>query len=137
MATVKTAIEISMAHKLELPYKSPCQRFHGHNYLVVVEVRGELNDEGMVIDFTDVKKTVKELLDHKMLLMDTGANRNIFGAIGTEIEKELGIVFVSFNPTAENLQEFLQKELNSRFCENKIFSFDVTIRETENNWVLK
>jgi len=59
--------EISSAHKLDLPYKSKCKRWHGHNYLIEVFINtNELNESGMIIDFTILKKILHRL-DHRML----------------------------------------------------------------------
>ena len=44
---------------------------HGHNYDVMVEVRGGLTDESWVIDFSLLKRLTREVceqLDHKFLL---------------------------------------------------------------------
>ena len=40
-----------------------CERLHGHNYRVFVEVAGSLSDCGLVIDFKTIKPVVRELLD--------------------------------------------------------------------------
>ncbi len=52
-------------------YHGKCEDLHGHNYKVIVTIEGELQDDGMVLDFKIVKKTVKEkvisILDHKHL----------------------------------------------------------------------
>ena len=48
-----------------------CEPLHGHNYDVIVEVEGELTDDGWVIDFGVLKSITRELcqeLDHKFLL---------------------------------------------------------------------
>lgn len=48
---------------------------HGHNYELHVTVGGEVNPEtGMIINLTDLKKTVNKIIeqfDHKYLNMDT------------------------------------------------------------------
>ena len=44
---------------------------HGHNYDVIVEVRGGLTDESWVVDFSLLKRLTREVceqLDHKFLL---------------------------------------------------------------------
>ena len=44
---------------------------HGHNYDVIVEVRGALTDESWVVDFSLLKRLTREVceqLDHKFLL---------------------------------------------------------------------
>ena len=48
-----------------------CERLHGHNYHVAVEVHGPLDDNQYVIDFIalrDELQTLVEGLDHRMLL---------------------------------------------------------------------
>lgn len=48
-----------------------CERIHGHNYRVKVELKGELNKNRMVMDFREIKEViigVIDRLDHKLLL---------------------------------------------------------------------
>jgi 6-pyruvoyltetrahydropterin/6-carboxytetrahydropterin synthase len=48
-----------------------CERLHGHNYRVEVELVGELNRHGYVADFIAVRDAVAAIaarLDHRMLL---------------------------------------------------------------------
>ncbi len=53
------------AHRLpHLPAEHKCSRLHGHSFAVTVHVEGELDPElGWVIDFADIKKAMKPLLD--------------------------------------------------------------------------
>jgi 6-pyruvoyltetrahydropterin/6-carboxytetrahydropterin synthase len=47
------------------------ERLHGHNYQVEVIIGGQLNSDGMVLDFRDIKKRVSDIctnLDHRVLL---------------------------------------------------------------------
>jgi 6-pyruvoyltetrahydropterin/6-carboxytetrahydropterin synthase len=48
-----------------------CERLHGHNYRVAVEVSGPLDENHYVIDFLllrDLTKTIVDELDHRVLL---------------------------------------------------------------------
>lgn len=68
MYTVKKTIEVSASHSLKLSYESKCEHLHGHNWVITVWCRSEeLNEDGMVVDFSHIKRTVKDRLDHKNL----------------------------------------------------------------------
>ncbi|MCM1152522.1 MAG: 6-carboxytetrahydropterin synthase QueD [Muribaculum sp.] len=68
MYYVKKRLEISAAHRLDLPYESKCTRIHGHNWIITVECRAkELNPQGMVTDFTNIKQIIMHGLDHQLL----------------------------------------------------------------------
>ncbi len=52
-----------------LPGHPKCGSMHGHTYKVEVVIEGE-NKSGMIIDFADLKKSVRETLgrfDHRLL----------------------------------------------------------------------
>lgn len=54
---------IAAAHYLR-DYNGPCERLHGHNYRILVFLRGErLNASGMMEDFGDIKKALNAILD--------------------------------------------------------------------------
>lgn len=85
MYKIKKTMEIAVAHKLDLSYDSKCQALHGHNLIITVYCQTEkLNENGMVIDFTEIKKQIHDYLDHQYI------NR-----------------LVDFNPTAENLSRWI------------------------------
>ncbi len=78
-------LEISSAHALHLSYESKCESMHGHNWIVKIYCKSEtLNADGMVTDFTHIKKQISGALDHK----------------------NLNEVF-DFNPTAENIARWI------------------------------
>ncbi len=70
------------AHHLK-DYKGKCEKVHGHTYKLEVTVSGEVGENGMVVDFNDLKKIVDESiidkLDHCNLndLFDNPTTENI------------------------------------------------------------
>lgn len=62
-------LHFSSAHFIT--YGGKCERLHGHNYGVLVEVEGSLNEDKLVFDFTILKRLTKDIckrLDHRFLL---------------------------------------------------------------------
>lgn len=85
MFIVKKCMEIAGAHRLNLNYESKCANLHGHNWIVTVWCKSKtLDDNGMVMDFTHIKREVQDKLDHKCL---------------NDV--------VPFNPTAENIAKWV------------------------------
>jgi 6-pyruvoyltetrahydropterin/6-carboxytetrahydropterin synthase len=58
----KENFKFSAAHFLIFPDGS-CERLHGHNYRVFVEIEAQLSRHGLVLDFKQVKPVVRELVD--------------------------------------------------------------------------
>jgi len=116
MYCIRKRMEISAAHQLKLTYESPCSRLHGHNWVVVVEVSSEeLDENGMVIDFTHIKEVVKQL-DHQ------------------NINKVVG-----FNPTAELIAKWIAVGVTRHLKEqHSAWVSKVVVQESEGNiaeWV--
>jgi 6-pyruvoyltetrahydropterin/6-carboxytetrahydropterin synthase len=58
-----------MGHRLPF-HKGLCKNIHGHSYKMVVEITGELDKNGMIIDFFDLNNMVKPVIekyDHSFL----------------------------------------------------------------------
>ena len=70
MYHLRVEAEFSAAHFLS-HYHGKCENLHGHNYKIRLWVSGkELNEGGMLIDFSLLKKTLSEVistLDHSNL----------------------------------------------------------------------
>lgn len=104
MYYVQKRMEIAGAHRLQLHYESKCQNLHGHNWIVTVFCRSrELNEDGMVVDFTHIKKQIQDQLDHKMI----------------------NDVLPGINPTAENIAKWI--------CDQIPGCYKVTVQESEGN----
>lgn len=97
-------MEIAGSHKLNLDYESKCQNLHGHNWIVTVYLKGEvLNHNGMLMDFTHIKKQIHDVLDHQHI---------------NDI--------VEVNPTAENMSKWICDKLGE-MC------YKVEVQESEGN----
>lgn len=64
-----SGIEFSAGHFVSEGGK--CEHLHGHNYQASIRLTGEINPQGMVIDFRVIKHRLRELCrawDHRVLL---------------------------------------------------------------------
>ncbi|MHA1293805.1 MAG: 6-pyruvoyl trahydropterin synthase family protein [Promethearchaeota archaeon] len=65
----ESKVKFSACHFLKEHYK--CSRLHGHNYYVSVEVSNDLDENYFVVDFMELNKKLKEIiepLDHYILI---------------------------------------------------------------------
>lgn len=58
---VSKAFEFDSAHYLP-GYDGKCANLHGHRWKIVVEFKGPILENGMVIDFTIIKQNVQPLI---------------------------------------------------------------------------
>lgn len=112
--TLKVVTDFAASHSLR-NYEGACQRLHGHNWKVEVQVKAsQLNDAGMAIDFKAIKTATNEVLD--------GLDHYHLNDISP---------FDIINPTAENIAAFVYKEIAKRINEKNVSVSAVTIWETE------
>ena len=130
MYKVEKRFTLPIGHRLSL-HLGNCSSIHGHNFSVLVGVKSEkLNNNYMVIDFSELKKIVKNILDewdHTLLINTTD----------TEILnlcecKKMRIISFPFDPTAEKLSEVLYDVIGKRLPSDVYIDY-VTLFENENS----
>jgi len=109
--TVKS--RFAAAHRLR-DYAGECENLHGHNWKVTARIASpDLNAEGMVVDFREVKDALEEAvekLDHQYLNESPP--------------------FDEVNPTTENIATFLARCLSESLPEGT-FVRSVTCWESD------
>lgn len=116
---VTKIFEFEMAHALT-GHDGACRNIHGHSYRLSVTLQGEPlkkpgdPKDGMVIDFSDLKKLVSECIlsvfDHALVLNESSPFRDRQN-MGEPFHK---LVFVPFQPTCENLLIEFKTRLESK-----------------------
>ncbi|MDF4220349.1 MULTISPECIES: 6-carboxytetrahydropterin synthase [Maribacter] len=121
-------------------YDGKCRNVHGHSYKLSVTVIGKpITDTnhvklGMVIDFGDLKKIVKEdivdVFDHATVF-----NKN---TPHVELAKELtdrghNVILADYQPTSENMVIDFAAKIKSRLPEN-ISLFSLKLQETDTSF---
>lgn len=100
------------AHKLT-KYHGKCEKLHGHTYKLQITLEGDIKENGLIIDFVDLKNLVNEKvidkLDHSYIndLLD--------------------------NPTAENIAVWIWDQLKD-IEEAKLY--EVKLWESPNSFVI-
>ena len=105
--SITKEFEVSAGHTL-FGHPGKCRHLHGHNYtirLTVVPVDGRLNDQGMVVDFGDLKESFKawldRWLDHRFLVNQDDPRADVLQSIDSQV------LVLAFNPTAEEIARWI------------------------------
>ena len=98
--------DFSTGHRV-YGHESKCAHLHGHNYRIYLTVEADqLDTVGRVMDFSVIKDKFVVWLevnwDHKFLIWE----KDPFAPTLKELDPE-GTVVVGFNPTAENMGQYL------------------------------
>lgn len=121
-------------------YDGKCKNVHGHSYKLSVTVIGSpienRNDVkfGMVIDFTDLKKIVKEEIvdqfDHATVFNETTPHVELANEL---IHRGHHVILVDYQPTSENMVVDFSKRIIGRLPEG-IKLFSLKLQETDSSF---
>lgn len=107
MFRVTREIEFCYGHRL-LNYDGKCKYLHGHNGKAVIVIESEkLDDRGMVLDFSDIKRVVSrwidDTLDHRMILNKKDPAVDVLRSMGEPL------YLIDENPTAESIARLIHE----------------------------
>ncbi|MCK9186079.1 6-carboxytetrahydropterin synthase QueD [Candidatus Gracilibacteria bacterium] len=93
-------------------YKGKCENLHGHNYKVIITVEDEIKENGLAIDFKDIKKIAEEkvinILDHAHLndIIENPSAENIAVWTWEKLKKDLPLKKVTIFETEDYYCEY-------------------------------
>ncbi len=114
MYEVKIITRFAAAHNLK-NFKGKCEALHGHNWKVEVSVvASTLDSAGVVVDFSEVKSAVREVLE---TIDHTYLNDHPF--------------FKENNPSSENIARYIFGELSKSLENDRLKVASVSAWESE------
>jgi 6-pyruvoyltetrahydropterin/6-carboxytetrahydropterin synthase len=135
-------LEFDAGHRIP-NHSSQCKHLHGHRYAIEITLSGEIitregiSEQGMVMDFSDVKRIAMETLvdswDHAFLVYRGDDQvRDFLASLPNHKTVVLDVV-----PTAENLAQQAFEVLDLAYQDtygNHLRLEKVRLYETPNNW---
>lgn len=142
MLTITRKLEFDAGHRIP-DHKSQCRNLHGHRYTLEITLQGEVveqdgqSDNGMIMDFSDIKALAKEHLvdvwDHAFLVYEKDAAVKQF----LDSLPDHKTVVLNRIPTAENLAkiafDILKPVYRDRYGTGLTLS-KIKLFETPNCW---
>jgi len=120
------------AHRLPW-HEGPCRDLHGHSYEMFVEVEGEPDDNGFLLDFKHLKRALTPLIerwDHSTLVA-----QNDTELLGVMTETGWRHAVLPYDTTAENICNYVADHLISEhramLDDRRIHTVRVRVAETE------
>jgi len=130
-------MKVAKEFRWEMGHRLPehfglCKNIHGHSYKMIVEFEGEINEQGMVIDYYDVEKIINPIikkLDHAfMVSRDDKVVLEFLNKINSKK------VVIDFESTAENICNYLLGEIRKTKLTGNIKKIVVRVSETKNDY---
>ena len=120
-----------MGHRLP-DHFGKCKNIHGHSYKMLVEFSGELDKNGMIIDYYNVEKIINpviEKLDHAFMV-----NKNDKVVLEFLEKMNSKRVVVDFESTAENICNYLLTEISKTSLPENVKQIKVRVQETTEDY---
>lgn len=120
-----------MGHRLPF-HEGKCRNLHGHSYKCMIELGGEPDKNGMILDYYDMKiiiEPILEELDHSFMVFN--GDKELIEVLDKLNSKK---IVVDFQTTAENICIYLLEKIKSSDMPTNIHSLKVRVLETENTY---
>lgn len=120
-----------MGHRLPF-HDGKCKNLHGHSYKMMVEIEGELDENGMVLDYYVIKEIIQPLvdeLDHSFMVKSDDSEL-------IELLEKMNSkhVVTDFHSTAENMVYYFLNKISNSNLPGNIHAIKVKIFETETTY---
>lgn len=121
--SIRTEFYFEAAHQLNLSYESKCENLHGHSYKCAITITNnddELNQDGMIVDFVEFKKVIKEKIEDRL------------------DHKYLNDIFGKTNSTAEYMSKWIAEQIDEGLKEKGVNAYvsKVELNETAKNMAI-
>jgi len=120
-----------MGHRLSF-HKGKCKNLHGHSYKCLIELTGDPDANGMVLDYFDMKTIIEPILDnldHAFMVYEN--DYEVMEALEKLNSRK---VVVDFETTAENICLYILKQIKSSDLPKNVKSIKVRVMETDNSY---
>jgi len=120
-----------MGHRLPEHFDK-CKNIHGHSYKMIVELEGDVEESGMVLDYYEVKKIIGpiiEKLDHAFMVYKE--DKEIISFLEKMKSK---MVIVEFQSTVENICKYFLNEIKKISLPKNINKVSVRIYESADDY---
>ena len=120
-----------MGHRLPEHF-GQCKNIHGHSYKMLVEFEGDLDEQGMIIDYYDVEKIIDPIIEH----LDHAFMVNKNDKVVIEFLEKMNSkkVVVDFQSTAENICTYLLNEVRQASLPKNVTKIKVRVYETAQDY---
>lgn len=128
-----------MGHRLTF-HKGQCYNLHGHNYKVELELEGETDKNGFIIDFDDLDNILSPVigkLDHSLWIYS--GDKILTQLIKSDVLKEKPFKYniMDEESTCENIAKWMHGQIIKLFSNNKnIKNISIKIWETSNSFAV-
>jgi 6-pyruvoyltetrahydropterin/6-carboxytetrahydropterin synthase len=117
-----------MSHRLPF-HSGGCRNIHGHSYMMRVEVEGETDSNGMIMDYYDIENIISPLIEKMDHSFCVDSNDKVM--LDFLKEQNFKYYLVPFTTTAENLTKHITGIISPEFKKfDNLKTMKIRVNET-------